>query len=140
MAAQAVDIVRQASRDPIAQWILAPHPDSANEIRWTGMIDGSLRTVQVDRVFRAAPRPNIVASPDDDTWWIIDYKTAHQDKPDPATLLPELRRQFAPQIEAYAAVLRNLRGAGIHLCAGLYYPRMALFDWWQLNDAGSTRI
>ncbi len=140
MAAQAVDIVRRAANDPLAQWILAPHLDAANEIRWTGVVAGSLRTVQVDRVFRAGPDPQTAASPDDETWWIIDYKTAHEDGLDPAASLPELRRQFSPQIEAYAAVLRNLRGDGIRLCAGLYYPRMALFDWWQLHVAGSARI
>jgi ATP-dependent exoDNAse (exonuclease V) beta subunit len=133
MAAQALQIVLQVAGDPLAQWILAPHADAANEIRWTGIVAGSLRTVQVDRVFRAGPHPRLAASsPEEDTWWIIDYKTAHEDGLDPAASLPELRRQFAPQIEAYAAVLRNLRGAGISLCAGLYYPRMALFDWWQL--------
>ena len=133
MAAQAIDIVRHASGDPLAQWVLAPHTDAANEIRWTGVVAGSLRTVQVDRVFRAGPAPQIAAtSPSEETWWIVDYKTAHEDGLDPAASLPELRRQFAPQIEAYAAVLRNLRDAGIHLCGGLYYPRMALFDWWQM--------
>jgi ATP-dependent exoDNAse (exonuclease V) beta subunit len=74
----------------------------------------------------------IAASPSEETWWIIDYKTAHEDSLDAVSALPELRRQFAPQIEAYAAVLRNLRGAEIRLCGGLYYPRMALFDWWQM--------
>jgi ATP-dependent exoDNAse (exonuclease V) beta subunit len=132
MAAQAVDIVRQAAGDPLAQWILAPHADAANEIRWTGVVGGSLRTVQVDRVFRAGAVPQTAASPNEEAWWIIDYKTAHADSIDPTASLPELRRQFGPQIEAYAAVLRNLRGVDIHLCAGLYYPRMALFDWWQM--------
>jgi hypothetical protein len=133
IAAQALEIVLQAAVDPIAQWILAPHADAASEVRWTGVVAGSLRTVQVDRVFRAGPEPQITgASPGEDTWWIIDYKTAHEDGLDPASALPELRRQFAPQIEAYAAVLRNLRGKDIHFCGGLYYPRMALFDYWQL--------
>jgi ATP-dependent exoDNAse (exonuclease V) beta subunit len=132
MAAQAVDIVRRAAGDPLAQWILAPHADAANEIRWTGVVGGSLRTVQVDRVFRAGPAPQTAASPNEEAWWIVDYKTAHADSLDPTASLPELRRQFGPQIEAYAAVLRNLRGVDIHLCAGLYYPRMALFDWWQM--------
>ena len=91
---------------------------------------GSLRTVQVDRVFRAGPAPQSAAT--DYTWWIIDYKTAHEDGLDPAAALPELRRIFAPQIEAYAKVLRNLHGADTSLCGGLYYPRMSLFDWWQL--------
>ncbi len=133
IAAQALQIVLKAAVDPLAQWILAPHADAASEVRWTGVVAGSLRTVQVDRVFRAGPAPQIAASsPKEETWWIIDYKTAHEDGLDAASALPELRRQFAPQIEAYAAVLRNLRGAEIRLCAGLYYPRMALFDDWQL--------
>ncbi len=137
IAAQALQIVLQATGDPLAQWILAPHDDAASEVRWTGVVAGSLRTVRVDRVFRAGPAPQTAAaSPGEDTWWIIDYKTAHEDGLDPASALPELRRQFAPQIEAYAAVLRNLRGADIRLCGGLYYPRMALFDWWQLGFGG----
>ena len=141
IAGQALQIVLRAADDPLAQWILAPHTDAANEVRWTGVVAGSLRTVQVDRIFRAGPEPQntrasdsqaVVASTNEDTWWIIDYKTAHEDGLDPASALPELRRQFAPQIEAYAAVLRNLHGADVRLCGGLYYPRMALLDWWQL--------
>ena len=61
---------------------------------------------------------------DKDTWWIIDYKTAHEDGLDPAAALPELRRIFAPQIEAYAKVLRKLHGADAPVRGGLYYPRM----------------
>ena len=133
MAAEAVDIVRRAAGDPLAQWILEPHADAANEVRWTGVVAGRLRTVQVDRAFRAGHAPQIAAaSPNEEAWWIIDYKTAHEEGLDRAALLPELRRQFKPQIEAYAAVLRNLRGADVRLCGGLYYPRMALFDWWEM--------
>ncbi len=133
IAAQALEIALQAAGDPLAQWILAPHAGAANEVRWTGVVAGSLRTVQADRVFCAGPAPqSTAASPADETWWIIDYKTAHEDGLDPAAALPQLRAIFAPQIEAYAKVLRNLRGAGINLCGGLYYPRMSLLDWWQL--------
>ena len=46
--------------------------------------------------------------------------------------LPELRRIFAPQVEAYAKVLRNLQGADAKLRGGLYYPRMPRLDWWEL--------
>ena len=129
IAAQALEIVLKAATDPQAQWILAPHEEAENEVRWTGVVDGSLRTVQVDRVFRAGLAPNAV---DKDTWWIIDYKTAHEDGLDPAAALPELRRIFAPQIEAYAQVLRKLRGADAPVRGGLYYPRMSLLDWWEL--------
>jgi ATP-dependent exoDNAse (exonuclease V) beta subunit len=133
IAAQTLEIVLQAAGDPLAQWILAPHADATSEVRWTGVVEGSLRTVQVDRVFRAGLAPQTTGkSQSEETWWIIDYKTAHEDGLDTASALPELRRQFAPQIEAYAAILRNLRGKDIHLCGALYYPRMALFDYWQL--------
>ncbi len=50
----------------------------------------------------------------------------------PKAALPELRSEFAPQIEAYATILRNLHGADATVRGGLYYPRMALFDWWEL--------
>ena len=95
IAAQALEIVLQAAGDPLAQWILAPHADAASEVRWTGVVAGSLRTVQVDRVFRAGPAPQMIAaSPGEETWWIIDYKTAHEDGLDPASALPELRRHI----------------------------------------------
>jgi hypothetical protein len=141
IAGQALQIVLRAADDPLAKWILAPHTDAANEVRWTGVVAGGLRTVQVDRIFQAGHEPPnagasdsqaIADSTNEDTWWIIDYKTAHEDGLDPASALPELRRQFAPQIEAYATVLRNLHGAGVRLRGGLYYPRMALLDWWEL--------
>jgi len=83
----------------------------------------------VDRVFQAGPTPG---SEGGDCWWIIDYKTAHADKLDPAMAQPALRSLFAPQVEAYGEVLSNLLGADARIFAGLYYPRMALLDWWEL--------
>ncbi len=130
LATQALEMVLHAANDPQAQWILAAHADAASEARWTGVISGGLRTVQIDRVFRAGPMPE--SNDGNSTWWIIDYKTAHEDGLDAKAALPELRREFAPQIEAYAKFLRNLHGADATVRGGLYYPRMALFDWWEL--------
>jgi len=135
IAAQALAMVLRAADDPQARWILAAHTDAASEARWTGVVAGKLRTVQVDRVFRAGPTPHSVA--ENSTWWIIDYKTAdyesaQRDGLDPQAALPELRSMFAPQIEVYAKVLRNLHGADAAVRGGLYYPRTALLDWWEL--------
>jgi len=58
----------------------------------------------------------------------LTNKTAHEDGLDPKTVLPKLRGEFAPQIEAYAKMLRNLHGADLAVRGGLYYPRMALLD------------
>jgi ATP-dependent exoDNAse (exonuclease V) beta subunit len=125
IAARALDIAAQTSLDPTGGWILSPHADAESEVRWTGVVDGSLRTVQADRVFRAAETP---LAPGSDVWWIIDYKTAN-DKSSEA--LPMLREMFARQLELYASVLRKLHGPNTPVRAGLYYPRMLKFDWWE---------
>jgi ATP-dependent exoDNAse (exonuclease V) beta subunit len=129
VAAEALEIALEASREAMGKWILSPHKEAASEVDWAGVVGGGLRTVRVDRVFQAGSVPG---SEEEDCWWIVDYKTAHTDDVDPAAALPGLRRIFAPQIEAYAAVLRNLHGKGACLRAGLYYPRMLLLDWWEL--------
>jgi hypothetical protein len=129
VAAQALYLTLDASRSSIAQWILSPHAEAASEVRWAGIVAGALRTVRVDRVFRAGLSPQSEGA---DAWWIVDYKTAHADNLDPAAALPELRELFAPQLEAYAEFLRNLHGQDAVIRAGLYYPRMAQFDWWEM--------
>ena len=129
IATQALHHALNASHDPIGQWILSPHTEADSEVSWAGVVAGSLRTVRVDRVFRAGLAPQ---SEGEDYWWIVDYKTAHAGKVDPAAACPELRKIFAPQLEAYAEVLRNLHGKDSLICAGLYYPRMLLLDWWEL--------
>ena len=76
-----------------------------------------------------APLP---AAKGEDYWWIIDYKTTHASNLDPAQALPGLRKLFAPQLEAYASLLRNLYGGDAPVLAGLYYPRFQLLDWWEI--------
>jgi ATP-dependent helicase/nuclease subunit A len=129
IAGRAMEIAVNATHDANAQWILSPHADAASEVRWAGIIGGSLREVRVDRVFRAADAPGAEG---DNCWWIIDYKTAHDDGSDPAEVLAKFRPMFAAQLELYAHVLRNLHGQGVAVRAGLYYPRMRAFDWWEV--------
>ena len=128
IAAHAFDFALKASHDPHGQWILSPHADAASEASWAGIVEGGLRTVRVDRIFRAGIEP---LSEGSDAWWIIDYKTAHADHPSQASL-PQLRKLFAPQLESYAEIVRNLPGKASPIRAGLYYPRMLLLDWWEI--------
>jgi ATP-dependent helicase/nuclease subunit A len=129
IAAQALDVALAAANDLFGRWILSPHPEAATEAGWAGIVDGAFRHIRVDRVFRAGPQP---LADGDDAWWVIDYKTAHVDNVDPAFFLPMLRATFAPQLERYSAVLRNLHGGSAKLRAGIYYPRMLLLDWWEI--------
>jgi len=129
VAADALRLTLSAAEDPIAQWTLAPHNAAESEASWTGVVDGALTSVRVDRVFRAGLEP---LSHGTAAWWIVDLKTAHAADLDSAAALPELRRLFAPQLQAYARILRNLHGADAVIRAGLYYPRMLALDWWAL--------
>ncbi len=128
IAAQAMQMALAAAHDPIGQWILSPHAEAASEAGWAGVVEGSLRTVRVDRVFHAGLEPG---SEGRQAWWIIDYKTAHAESLSPDSL-KEMRPFFEPQLRAYGQILRNLHGPETVLHAGLYYPSMFVLDWWEL--------
>lgn len=130
LASQALEIALRAVGDLLGQWILSPHTEASSEAAWTGVVAGALRAVRVDRIFRAGLEP---LSEGNDALWIIDYKTAHADKLEPLFALPALRSLYAPQLESYAAVLRNAGDRNLPLRVGLYYPRMSLFDWWPID-------
>ncbi|MFP5235463.1 MAG: UvrD-helicase domain-containing protein [Acidobacteriota bacterium] len=127
LADDAVAIASRTLQDATGQWILTTHADAASETSWSGVLNGSMRTVRADRVFRAGEPGSATGT----TWWVIDYKTAHPEGSDVAALLRELRPAFAPQLAIYAKFLRKLHGEDIDVRAGLYYPRLLAFDWWQ---------
>jgi len=129
IATEALETALKASRDPIGTWILSPHAGAASEAAWAGVVASQLHLVRVDRIFKAGSTPG---DKGEDCWWIIDYKTTYADNIDLEQALPGLRKLFAPQLEAYAGILRNLHGGDAHLFAGLYYPRIALLDWWKI--------
>lgn len=129
IASKAFGFALNASRDNHGQWILSPHLEAASESSWAGIVSGNLRLVRVDRLFRAGLEP---LQPGDNALWIIDYKTAHADDIEAASAIPAFRTSFAPQLQMYADVLRSLHGSDLQLRAGLYYPRMSLFDWWEI--------
>jgi len=131
ITAEAMRLVLDASSDPTAAWILSPHPNAASEIRWTGVLDETIHSVQIDRLFQAGATP---LSEGHSVWWIVDYKTVHAPAAQPGEPpnLAALRSLHARQLEIYARVLRNLHGADSPIRAALYYPRMTAFDWWEL--------
>ncbi len=86
LADRAIDLATAASQHPAGRWMLSPHPAAASEVRWAGVVAKGVHLVQADRVFRAGPEP---LQPGEQTWWIIDYKTAHPDGIDPQAALPQ---------------------------------------------------
>jgi ATP-dependent exoDNAse (exonuclease V) beta subunit len=125
----ALAVAVATSHNPTGQWVLDPHLEADSEVRWTGLLGGEIRNVQADRVFRAGPEP---LEPGDSVWWIVDYKTAFTPGSDPDAAVSALRSVFAPQLEVYAHVLRQMHGDAITIRAGLFYPRWTQLDWWEI--------
>jgi ATP-dependent exoDNAse (exonuclease V) beta subunit len=128
-ASEAMQLTLAVLEDATGAWILSPHADANTEAAWTDWNGGIPRTVRVDRVFRAGNEP---LANGDDTWWIVDYKTAHLEIENTAKAVHDARKTFEAQLLAYANVLRALRAKDARIHAGLYYPRMRLFDWWPI--------
>jgi hypothetical protein len=132
MADAAMAVVLATSNDPIGQWVLDPHIEGVSEVPWTGLLGGEIRNVQADRVFRGGMEP---LEQGDSVWWIVDYKTTQSPAGDLDTALAASRTVYAPQLETYARVLRQLRGVDIPVRVGLYYPTWAKLDFWELPNS-----
>jgi ATP-dependent helicase/nuclease subunit A len=124
------NLLLACASDPVCQWILAPHPGAQAEASWTGSTGSSgarLRTLRADRVFQAGLVPLGEGS---DCWWVIDYKTGAPPSADRKAFLRTERSVYAPQLLAYAQALRALHGSAVPLRLGLYYPAIAVLDYW----------
>jgi ATP-dependent exoDNAse (exonuclease V) beta subunit len=99
--------------DPRARWLLfGPHREAASELPLSGVVDGALRNIVIDRMFVDA----------DGTRWIIDYKTGvHAGAGLEEFLARELER-YRPQLELYARMAAALGPELIR--AALYFPWM----------------
>ncbi len=146
---QAWDVVQRAARHDSGAWVLAPHAEAQNESRWTGWIEGQARNLRPDRVF-VAPMPigdwlhSAALTNSGNAWWVLDYKTAHAPAsvlthPRPlAEFLAARRVKYVAQLALYAKLLRQLLDesgatgrADLSIRAGVFYPRLALLDWWE---------
>ncbi len=127
-------VTLKAAVDPLGRWILDEQKNAASEVRWTGDLNGELRQVQIDRLFQAGKEPLSQAEEGEEPfWWIIDYKSGQGTERLTSEELPGQREFYAPQIETYARVLKELRGDKVSICGGIYYPRPRLLDWWKME-------
>lgn len=136
LADTAIDVALAATNDPVGRWVLDPHPESDSEVPWTSLLGGEIRNVQADRIFRAGQEPLEQGS---DVFWIVDFKSGVQvPEGDPHAALAALRAVYSPQLETYARVLRQIRGAALPVRVGLYYPSLGKLDCWALPSSSTT--
>jgi ATP-dependent exoDNAse (exonuclease V) beta subunit len=78
---------------PEGRWLLTPRPDARAEFALTGLIDGEIRNLVIDRTF---------VEPATGERWVVDFKTAipPPDVPEEVFLSTEISR-YRPQLERY---------------------------------------
>jgi ATP-dependent exoDNAse (exonuclease V) beta subunit len=95
--------------DARGRWVLGPHADAATEHRISAVVDGGVRRLVIDRVFRD----------DAGARWVVDYKTSSHEGADVEAFLDRERSRYRDQLRRYAAAL----GGASRL--GLYFPLLA---------------
>jgi ATP-dependent exoDNAse (exonuclease V) beta subunit len=105
-------------RDPRGRWILERHPEAESELQITGLIDGKLYEIVIDRTF----------IDESGVRWIIDYKTSAHQGGDLETFLDNEKERYRDQLERYARLMVQRDDRPIRL--GLYFPLLGEWREW----------
>jgi ATP-dependent helicase/nuclease subunit A len=108
-----VRALRAAVTEDHGRWILASHAEAASEYELSGLLDGRLIRVKLDRTF----------VDQDGTRWIIDYKTADKSGGSMQAFLAEQEEKYRPDLKRYASIMNAFDGRPVR--AGLYLPLLA---------------
>lgn len=131
LAKEASGVAITTLDDPDGRWVLDNHACAESETSWTGVLGNEIHTVKPDRAFQAGDAPGTAGT----DFWIVDFKNAVLAEVDDRGKVAKLRAIFAPQLDVYTRMLRQLHGAATKVHVGLYYPRMKMLDWWNADAA-----
>jgi len=110
-ARRVVDALINMTRDERGRWLLAhEHRDSHNEYALTGIYQGRIINIKIDRTFIDAQGVR----------WVVDYKTGSHEGADREAFLDRELERYRAQLEKYGAVLQNCDSRPIRM--GLYFP------------------
>jgi ATP-dependent helicase/nuclease subunit A len=105
-------------RDPKGRWILGAHSGAESELQITGVLEGRLYEIVIDRTF----------VDESGTRWIIDYKTSTHQGADLETFLDNEKERYREQLERYARLMVQRDDRPIRL--GLYFPLLSEWREW----------
>jgi hypothetical protein len=118
-AAQQVEAgLLRTLRDPRGRWILEPHANAETELQITGLIDGKLYEIVIDRTF----------VDEFGVRWIIDYKTSSHEGGGLEAFLDNEKERYREQLERYARLMVQRDDRPIRL--GLYFPLLGEWREW----------
>jgi ATP-dependent helicase/nuclease subunit A len=102
--------------DERGRWIFSSsHRDASNELALTGLADGRLTNVVIDRTF----------VDETGTRWVIDFKTSRHEGSGLEAFLSEELKRYRGQLERNVALARGLGNEPVR--AALYFPLMSRF-------------
>jgi hypothetical protein len=107
--------------DKRAHWLLQAHPQAQSEYALTGVLDGRIVSVVLDRTF----------IDNDGTRWIVDYKTSGHAGGGVDDFLDSERDRYAAQLHRYARLLLLKEKRPIKL--GLYFPLLHGWREWRFE-------
>jgi ATP-dependent exoDNAse (exonuclease V) beta subunit len=117
-AARVQAALKATLADARGRWMLDAHREARSELRLTGVIDGAIVNTAIDRTFVDA----------EGTRWIIDFKTGVHEGGEAERFLDSEQMRYRPQLERYAALMRNLNPGPVKL--GLYFPLLGGWREW----------
>ena len=120
-----VDLVQEALENTlgheIGRWILGPRREAKNEYPVSGLVQGQLTSVVIDRTFVDQTGVR----------WIIDYKTSRHEGGDPAGFLDREMARYQGQMETYARLMQAGESRPIRI--GLYFPLLSGWREWHFE-------
>lgn len=111
--AKVTQALKNAISDKQGRWILDRHDEARSEYEVSGVIDGEVRKLKIDRTFVA-----------DGARWIIDYKLADIEGGSREKFLAEQAEKYCEELETYRRVMSALDPRPIR-CA-LYFPLLGV--------------
>ncbi len=106
--------------DERGRWILQKeHTEQHNEYPLSGLYDGKLFNIIIDRTF----------VDDNDTRWIVDYKTSRHEGLDVEAFLDQEQERYREQLEKYGALMSRWDNRKLRL--GLYFPLLQGWREWE---------
>jgi ATP-dependent exoDNAse (exonuclease V) beta subunit len=110
--------LRNMLQDEQGRWILGQHSNAESEYEITGLLDGKLHQVQIDRTF----------VDEQGVRWIIDYKNSTHEGGNLENFLETERDRYRPQLERYARLMAQTEERPARL--GIYFPLLRSWLEW----------
>jgi len=118
---QVVLCLQQALNDERGRWVLAAHPEARCELPLTGVFEGEIINLILDRTF----------VDEQGRRWIIDYKTSAPAQGQSLDeFIVEQQQYYRPQLERYALFMAGMESRPIHLA--IYFPRVPAWCEWTM--------